>query len=853
MNSVDWSLYDEEAVPSATPKERSETSKTKEVDWGVYDPESEEKPYIGQYKHLTPSQYQKLSPEKKKELQNYVPLTGFAKGIAKGATLGYSELIPGLKVEEHEVGAGPGEFVGMVAPIGLIGKALSFPFRALQGLYNFSKPAQAGLRIAQSATTGGLYGAGKETAEVAKGNEFSVGNVASEAATFGVLHGLFEATPAAYKWVKSLKPKQQSQMLVEGIIPDNLTPSEYKFYESEVVPELQKAAEAEYKNSLEKAVQENDAAYKTKLENTKAEFEQGVYERAQKNEMNESEYNKSQEEYRNKLKQVAAEQENKVAEIQKQNQEAMKAFEDQKKDFDNMKSRQNAVQSAIQAPQATETSLTGRVSPQGQDVGFRPAPGVDVNPSVENRVGSVISPLDVKSTAPNRQGNTTTAGETTIQAVRANDAHDYNLVRQAYQQSEQLNAQVTAEQPQLANQLRTTLEQLNSIPEPSPPQKQLQSTIQKILNQIENMDKVTGEGILQPISNRVLQEQAKSLRYFMDFNFEHGNSRGIFSPTVKALEDAIEQGARSVGNMEAVDANRNARALYSQWAEMYDNPYIKPYRDTGNLSPSDTFKKGLTTDNFNALDIVLNRSNAGQQVAGINRRALVEKQLEPYLRNPRKANLNDFYKELDELRAVASPEEIITIRDQFLEARKSSKLSGRKFEPFEEPKAPKIKELPTKTDIPKSTARKPEPIAEPTEVKIPTKGKVKTTPEMKAAAQLMKITEEQAIKLADTPSGLKKLKQNMPDKIYKEIGKRKIKDILYEGKVEHQFKGDELYNQINKGENYDLLVEILGEDEAADLLVSSREIANKKVTVEALKKAGMKIGTLKTLLVLGLI
>src|SRR6185369_4710770 len=118
---------------------------------------------------------------------------------------------------------------------------------------------------------------------------------------------------------------------------------------------------------------------------------------------------------------------------------------------------------------------------------------------------------------------------------------------------------------------------------------------------------------------------------------------------------------------------------------------------------------------------------------------------------------------------------------------------------------------------------------------------------------IMKITPEQAIRMSETPTGLKTLKEKLPNKLYESIGKRKIKDILYEGKVEHQFKGDELYKQINKGENYDLLVELLGEEEAADLLVSSKGISNKKVTVEALKKAGMKLGTLKTLLILGLI
>lgn len=848
MASFDFSKYDpsdETEYKSPSKKEVKQPAKAS-FDFAKYDDSENEKPYALQYSHLTRKEYRELPLEKKAELQNYNPLTGVAKGFLSGATLGGSEQIPGLKIQEHEVGSGLGEFAGVTVPIGIGSKIIGTPIRAIGRLMNFGKVASAATDIGASASIGAGYGAAKEGAKATRGEDIDPTNIAIEAALFGGLHGLVKAGSGTYNWIKGLKPAQQSEILVDGVIPADLTPNQYEFFEQEVIPKLRKNAETEFEQSLTNAVEENNLYYKQELANTQAKHEQDLLQKQQAGILTEQENAEIQKQYQNKLKNIAAKHESQMTELQKENTEAQRVFQEQQKDFQRMKARQQAVLNAIK-PSSGGQSLDGRISTQAEGLPFRPAPPIEVRPTLDNRVGNTISPNEIT--------NTTNAGRANIEAVRANDAIDYQAVNDAYRLSDQLNEQVNSIQPTLIQDLLNTANNIRAIPQPSPPQTQLLGVIEKTLARLGTFENGNLTGLLD-INNRVLQEQAKSLRHFMDFNFEHGNTRGIFSPTVRQLENAIEFGARSTGNEAAAEANLNARRMYAQWADAYDNPYIRPYRDTRNFDYSKTFKGSLDIDEFNMLNSILSRSNAGQQLAGSTRRALVEKQLEKFMENPRRVNPKEFDKTLRELQAVISPEQTLAIRQEFNQARRTPVINAKKNPKIEEAKAPKVKEIDV-VEIGKVPSKKspPEPIQS---VKIPNKKPLSPTPEMKGAAKKMKVTPEEIMKLSNTPSGLRAIKEDLSkstewEKIYERIGKQKVRDILFEGNVQRQFNGSELYKIINKGENYAMLSEILGEDAAAELLVTSKQIGEKKATVEALKKYGAKVGTIKAALLFGIL
>jgi hypothetical protein len=814
-------------------------------DYEEYTPQKQE--YPSGFSYLTPEQ-QKITGEETKKLsleermqlvedlkreREYKQSKGFTKGVLSGATLGFSEKIPGLKPKEGEYASGLGQALGAALPIGLTGKIVSIPLK-MSGLMDYGLG-----RIGSSVLTGAAYSLEKQAV---KGEGIDPLEVAEEAATFGILHGLFEGIPKAYNWIKSLNVKQQAQALVDGVIPTDLTPNQYKFYENEIVPELQKMGQQKYQEALQEAIEVNEKEFAQKMANVRADHENDLFKRSQKQKLNQEDYDQAKLDYQNKLKQVAAEHEAKVEEIQKQNQIAQEQFQKDKQDFEIMKRRQQAVQDAIK-PKESEIDLKGRVREQGEDIGFRPSPGIEQDPSLRNKVGSIFSKNTVKSESE--------AGLENVKAIRANDNIDYQIVREAYDLSDKLSETVQTEHSGLALEMVRLIDELNKIPELSPPRKQLLTIAQKILSKIGIFNE---EGVLigfNKISNKVLQDQAKELRYFMDFNFEHGNTRGIFSPMVSTLEDAAELAATSTNNKQAYEASKNARRLYRQWAEDYDNDYIRPFRDTKNYDYIKLFNETLNPDIYPVVDNILYRSNAGQQISAANKRALIEKELKPFFSNRGKIDPEKFEDSLKKIRGVITPEQEKSIVEEFAKERRKSSIIAKKSEMPKSVKEPKLKEIP-RAEIPlfKEKLKK---VPEIESVKIPLKPEVKISPAMREAEKLMKITPEEAISMTNSPTGLKKLKSNLPDKLFEKLGKEKIKDIFQQGKISKKFTGKELYDVINNGENYALISEILGEDTAAELLVNSREIASKQATVDTFKKVGTKIGTLKTLIAFGIL
>ncbi len=840
------------------------TIKTKDIPFDPsdyeYDLEPEEHPYALQYAPYTKREYESLSPEKKKELQEYSPLKGLAKGVLKGATLGESDkedsMAFGLagyalgtgkytKLDEdgHEAWSGAGEFIGAALPISLLSKAISWPLKAIGGLMKFGGAATTVAEIGGSAVTGAAYSASKQAIA---GEEISGEEAAWEAATFAGSHtgilGIFKGIPMGMQWINSLKVSQRANVLVDGVIPKDLNPNSYDFYAKEIVPELQKSAKNKWAEAYKAAAEKSDAEFAQKMEAVKQEHETKLRERAQKQDFNEQDFEKAKQEYQNKLKQVAAEHEAEVAKIEQENQVAQEQFQKDQKEFQKLQTRQQIVKDAIE-PKESALDLQGRVKQQGEDTGFRPAPGVLKDPSLRNKVGSIFSDNVVK--------NESKAGLENVQAIRANDTVDYQEVKNAYDKCRQLNAQVTVIQPNLSQDLIQTRKNLKLVPKLSPPQEQMLTVVDALLNDIVILGENGSIIGFKPINNNILEEQAKALRYFMDFNFEHGNTRGIFTPLVKQIEDAIELGANFVGHAEAAQANKTARSMYAQWAKDYDNDYIRPFRDTNNQDYIKLFNKTLDPDTYPVIDNILSRSNVGQQLSAGNKRALIENELKPFFENRGKVHSEKFEDAMKRLRGVITPEQERSIVEVFAQERRAPVIKGKKVEAKEFEKAPKTKELPRgKVPLFKEKLKIEKPIKEP---KMPVKEEIKPSDAMKAAGKIMKMTPEEAMSLSKTPTGMKKLKEHLPERLFEKLGKDRLKQILYKGKVKHEFTGNELDEIFNDGDNYAMFSEILGEETAAELHVNAKEIGDKAVTVKNLKKAGVHMLKLKALLSFGIL
>lgn len=149
-----------------------------------------------------------------------------AKSAASGATFGFSELIPGMKVDEKNYPeiAQIYKFVGSVAPIGLIQKAFAAPGIALASK---SPIAAKGLAALADITGWGLTGASVKTLEdLSHGKMPSAEEVLQHGAEWAVLDGILKGVGGVggkfVNWVlgKAESTKKVPWQVVNDLLTD---------------------------------------------------------------------------------------------------------------------------------------------------------------------------------------------------------------------------------------------------------------------------------------------------------------------------------------------------------------------------------------------------------------------------------------------------------------------------------------------------------------------------------------------------------------------------------------------------------------------------------------------------------
>ncbi len=882
MSNFDFADY----IPGAKPSENK--SETKASDYGKFSfsdytsspPEKEERPGFfswpgqlvseGMVKRAYGEDYVSPLPEEEREKLGIIDRTiydfkrdfqqhnvrtnqaGKNKSFLKGLTLGKSSQFDYYKHGPEEDEEWLFETAGEGALI-LLGQKVFFPS-------SYAAPAVASNPLTKPTVTEKAVKLAKEVApsvgigtafesqkQLNRGEPQNIPKQVLKGIEYGLFHLALLGAKGAYNFFKNLKPKQQAQALVEGVIPDDLNPTSYKTYQNEVVPELQRIGRQELDAAHTKAVEANDLKYEQKLANTQAQHEADLLEIAQKQEATEQDIFAYEENYQNKLRQIQAEHEADLQRIEAENARSQAEFDAKEQEFAKTKATQDTVEQAINnIPTEESPSLEGRVSEGGEPLQVKPE-FPEKPSSTKQRVGSVISPDKIE--------NRYVAGSKNKAAVQATADAEYKAVQKLYDENIKINETIETTHPTLANELRSIIKEIDSIPEPSAPQKQIKNAAEKILNEIVSFDESGNITGYKPVNNNVLLNQAKSLRQSIDYDFAQANPRGVFMPTIESLENAALRAAAEKGNDAAVKANKAAKEAYKKWAETYQNDFIRTLRDTSNHKFSQSFDSSLNVDNFKALDNVLQKSNAGQQLASQTRRELITDQLSPFIKNPKKINPEALDEALNELSVVLRPGEEYAIRQSLAESRRAPVIIGTKVPTPKAPEAPKTKTIES-VNIPLFKPPTKE-IKFPSKVKIPLKGEVKPTKAMKEASDWMKITPEKVKDLTNTPTGIKKLKAQLsksPEgkKLFEKVGHEKIKEILHGGKVKRVFTGKELEEFINKTDNYDILSEIMGEDTVKGLLDAAIQIKDKRMTVDLIKNLAIKASWLKTAVLFGI-
>lgn len=456
-----------------------------------------------------------------------------------------------------------------------------------------------------------------------------------------------------------------------------------------------------------------------------------------------------------------------------------------------------------EAPYQKRPPIQKKVTPKFDELGLKPPSGKPPT-NLKEEVGQIFADQPFY--------NTTEAGKSLKNEVIKLDQKAYRNINKAYEKSKALNEGINEIHPALAHNLEEKLAELEKIPSPSGPQKDLKNSIKKIFKALVETEKGEGgEEIFigyKPVENQTLLEQAKSLRQKIDYDFAHGNAKNIFKPTISSLEEAASNAAKESGNEEAYNSIKEAKALYKDWAQTFDSDYIRPFRDATNKDFSKLFKGSLDLDEANVLKDILGKSPDGQKLVQASKRELVEKNLSNFFEKPQSYSNDDFKKSLRELEAVISPEE----KQSLLEKFKAAQPDPIKFRAKKSPKA--------------------------------------VTKAEKQTAKYLDKTPEDIGKMLNTRSGIKKLKQDLSKtpkgkQLFEMNVKQKARSIMKEGDIHKKSTAKEYYEVLNKEKNREIMAEILGEEEVNKVLDELAKKENQGKSLTSIKNLSKKYAMLK--------
>lgn len=420
----------------------------------------------------------------------------------------------------------------------------------------------------------------------------------------------------------------------------------------------------------------------------------------------------------------------------------------------------------------TPESLEKRnISLRGTGLQIRPILPARQIPLTEE-VGNIISRDEFINS---RQG-----GQGIVNEVRALDRAAYKKVNDLYQSSREANRLVEEIQPELSRMLTTRLEYLEDIPDPSTMQRRLMRSLKNIIREIGTED----SGFL-PINNQRLIDQIQSLRNEIDYNFEHGNAANIFRPVIEDLTKAVEKSAQM--NKNALLAWNEARTAYKNWAEMFDNPYIRPLRDKKNLDFSKIYRGAQDIDEYLVLRDILNGTEKGNLYSRALARSIAEKKLSPFFKGNKVSLGKEFDKELRELLPVLGEKRLQEIKNI------ASKKRNRTF--------------------------------------------INKTVKIKKEKPTLKFESEKDIEKAlNSREGIKELKKELNPKTFDKLAENKVLEILKSERYHpEKLKGSDLLKIVNNKVKREILIQLLGKNQFRELASISNKYKSKILTTELVK------------------
>jgi hypothetical protein len=243
MTDFNFSIYDNDEEQGSTSQDFEESPESS-FDFSAYDydhvPEQPKKKHKNPFEvtPVTPEQYKNMGflekmryAEALDKEARYEQSKATSKGFLSALSFGASENYEGLQPEEDEdpIGAFGGRLAGEVLPIGVATKAVGWGLRGVTAAAKYGpKVLQYLNNFAHAFGTGALYESGKQGVNAAYGKEVDLEKIAETGAQFAAVDAFFRGAGSLIKRFAQISPKQQAQILEEGIIPKDLPKSQYE-------------------------------------------------------------------------------------------------------------------------------------------------------------------------------------------------------------------------------------------------------------------------------------------------------------------------------------------------------------------------------------------------------------------------------------------------------------------------------------------------------------------------------------------------------------------------------------------------------------------------------------------------
>lgn len=382
--------------------------------------------------------------------------------------------------------------------------------------------------------------------------------------------------------------------------------------------------------------------------------------------------------------------------------------------------------------------------------------------AIPRTVNMIFEPVqeELDSVSPARVNDPNFIGNEVSRAVKRVSKEIYQENSKLWDRAEDLASEEINPRPELANSLRSIIEESPS--RPAAGEAKLQNFAEDLLARLE---KRKGKRVgYPPISNAQLIKEIKQARAS---GYDYRYSGGVQSHRLNEFMNAVEQELIRSSSEESRSALLQAREAHKNWAIRFKDPSVLPFRKEGLEKPQSLYNKFTTPDTFNVLSDILSQDRRGRYLMQLTARNMVEKALEPYLMRPQSFNPVRFEESMGKLKGIV-PDEMISSIGQ--------KLYQLHDKAINKPQVP-----------------------------------VQTTPSFAS------ITEGQISSKLRTIEGLRELKKQLEkvpggaDK-YREIAGTMGIDLLFGGQMDVPANSDRIKKMINDRNGRPYIKETLGED-----------------------------------------